>query len=161
LNPNGTLLAYAENDNGSYKIIVKEVKGKGSRIVWRGGYKTLDQPTDYSLPILAWRNNNQLGFVESRRGKMLLRQVNAKSKSSFLPYYDELIKAAVALTRFSQVRDMSYSEDGSQLVMSAVTDGQTDLYLLQSNGKLVGQLTNDIYDDIHPVFLKGTKNIVF
>ncbi|NDK57100.1 hypothetical protein [Pontibacter fetidus] len=161
LNPDGTLLAYAENDHGSYKIIVKDVKGRGSRVVWRGGYKTLDQPTDYSLPVLAWRTNSQLGFVESRRGKMLLRQVNAKNKSSFLPFYDDLTKPATTLERFTQVRDMSYSEDGSQVVISAVDGGQTDLYLLQSNGKLVGQLTNDIYDDVSPVFLKGGKGIVF
>ncbi|MEJ8756470.1 hypothetical protein WG947_05655 [Pontibacter sp. H259] len=161
ISPDGNLMAYAENDHGSYKIIVKDVKGRGSRIVWRGGYKTLDQPTDFSLPVLAWRTNTQLGFVEARRGKMLLRQVNAKSKSSFLPFYDDLTKSSAALNQFSQVRDMSYSDDGSQLVISAVENGQTDLYLLQSNGKMVGQLTNDIYDDISPVFLKGTKNIVF
>ncbi|HEY4649894.1 MAG TPA: hypothetical protein VIG72_00700, partial [Pontibacter sp.] len=161
LNPDGTLLAFVENDNGNYKIIVKDVKGKGSSVVWRGGYKTLDQPTDYSMPVLAWRTNTQLGFVESRRGKMLLRQVNARSKSSFLPFYDDLTKPATALEQFSQVRDMSYSEDGSQLVVSAVADGQTDLYLLRSNGRMVGQLTNDIYDDIQPVFLKGSQNIVF
>jgi hypothetical protein len=161
LSPDGNYLAYAENDHGSYKIIVKEVKGKGSHVVWRGGYKSLDQPTDYSLPVLAWRSNTQLGFIESRRGNMLLRQVNAKNKSSFLPFYDDLTKPASTLERFSQVRDMSYSEDGSQLVISAVDGGQTDLYLLQSNGKLIGQLTNDIYDDISPAFLKGGKGIVF
>ncbi|NEM97962.1 TolB-like translocation protein [Pontibacter burrus] len=161
LNPDGTLLAYVENDYGSYKIIVKEVKGKGSRVVWQGGYKTLDQPIDMNLPVLAWRTNTQLGFVEARRGKMLLRQVNARNKSSFLPFYDDLTKPAATLSGFSQVRNMSYSDDGSQLVVSAVADGQTDLYLLQSNGKVVGQLTNDIYDDIEPVFLKGSKNIVF
>ncbi|MBC5775666.1 hypothetical protein H8S95_16430 [Pontibacter sp. KCTC 32443] len=161
LNSNGTLLAYAENDNGNYKIIVKDVKGKSSRVVWRGGYKTLDQPSDYSLPVLAWRTNTQLGFIEPRRGKMLLRQVNAKNKSSFLPFYDDLTKPAATLGNFSQVRDMSYSEDGSQIVISAVENGQTDLYLLQSNGRIVGQLTNDVYDDIQPVFLKGSKNIVF
>lgn len=161
ISPDGNLMAYAENDHGSYKIIVKDVKGKGSHVVWRGGYKTLDQPTDYSLPVLAWRTNTQLGFVEARRGKMLLRQVNARNKSSFLPFYDDLTKSAAVLERFTQVRDMSYSDDGSQLVISAVDNGQTDLYLLQSNGKLVGQLTSDIYDDINPVFLKGSKNIVF
>ncbi len=161
LSPDGTMLAYAENDYGNYKIIVKDVKGRGSRIVWRGGYKTLDQPTDYSLPVLAWRNNNQLGFVEARRGKMLLRQVGARNKGSFLPFFDDLAKPSVSLTQFTQVRDMSYSEDGNQIVISAVADGQTDLYLLQSNGKLIGQLTNDIYDDIQPVFLKGGNGIVF
>ncbi|MDX5483231.1 MAG: hypothetical protein LPK07_16240, partial [Hymenobacteraceae bacterium] len=73
LNPAGTLLAYAENENGSYQIVVKEVGSNRSRVVWKSGYRTVDQRVDYKLPVLAWRSNSQLGFVEARRGEMTLR----------------------------------------------------------------------------------------
>jgi hypothetical protein len=158
LNPAGTLLAYAENENGSYQIIVKEVGSNRSRVVWKSGYKTVDQRIDYKLPVLAWRTNTQLGFVEARRGQMVLRQINSTRRRSRIPVFDDVRTPAVTLSQFSQVRDMSYSEDGSTIVISAVRDGQTDLYLLSSGGRMMQQLTSDIYDDIQPVFLKGGSN---
>ncbi|MFD2248497.1 hypothetical protein [Pontibacter ruber] len=161
LNPAGTLLAYAENDHGSYKIFVQDVKTKRRRLVWKDGYKTTDQQVDYRLPVLAWRSNSQLGFIESRRGRMTLRQVEATDSRSLIPYFDDLTTPASVLSQFSQVRDMSYSEDGGTMVVSAVRGGQSDLFLLSGTGKLQQQLTNDIYDDINPVFLKGSNDIAF
>ena len=161
LNPAGTLLAYTEIDDGNYKIIVQDVRTKRDRVVWRGGYKTLDQMVDYKLPVLAWRSNNQLGFVEARRGRMTLRQVDARDRYSLVPFYENLTTPAATLPQFSQVRDISYSEDGQSIVVSAVKDGQSDLFLLRANGRLQKQLTNDIYDDINPVFLRGSSNIAF
>ncbi|RAU82624.1 PD40 domain-containing protein [Pontibacter arcticus] len=160
LNPAGTLLAYAENDNGKYKIIVQEVKTKRSRIVWKGGYKSMDQLIDYTVPVLAWRNNGQLGFVESRRGQMTLRQVSARNHVSMIPLLENLMTASATLKDFSLVRDMSYSPDGQTIVISGVQAGQSDLYLLRPNGALLRQLTDDVFDDIQPVFLKD-GSIVF
>ncbi|WP_114782740.1 hypothetical protein [Botryobacter ruber] len=161
LNPAGNLLAYVENDKGNYKIIVQDVRSKRDRVVWKGGYKMLDQEVDYKLPVLAWRNNNQLGFIEARRGQMVLRQVKAGSGVSVIPFYDDLTTPSATLPQFSQVQDMSYSEDGRNLVVSAIRDGQSDIYLLSGAGRLEQQLTNDIFDDVNPVFLKGTEQIAF
>lgn len=161
LNPAGTLLAYVENNNGGFRIIVQDVRSGKDRIVWVGGYKVLDQRIDYNLPVLAWRSNTQLGFVEARRGEMTLRQVDARRRRSLIPFYDNLMTAAATLGQFSQVRDINYSEDGQTIVVSAVKNGQTDLYLLRANGRVQQQLTNDIYDDINPVFLKGGTGIAF
>jgi hypothetical protein len=161
LNPEGTLLAYAEKEDGVYKIIVRDIKTNNSRIVWKGGYKTLDQPADHNTPVIAWRSNTQLAFVENRRGEVLLRQVGSKRMRSRIAILDDLRTPAVVLSQFSQVKDMNFSEDGNQILMSAVKDGQTDIYLLQGNGRLRSQLTNDIYDDLHPVFLKKKNGIIF
>ncbi|MFD2514734.1 hypothetical protein ACFSRY_12730 [Pontibacter locisalis] len=161
LNPAGTMLAYAEIDNGNYKIIVQDVQTKRDKVVWRGGYKTLDQMVDYAIPVLAWRSNNQLGFIEARRGKMTLRQVDARNRFSLIPFYENLTTPAVTLDQFTQVYDMNYSEDGKELVVSATQNGQNDIFLLNANGRLQKQLTKDIYDDIQPAFLRGTNHIVF
>ncbi|WP_345158715.1 hypothetical protein [Pontibacter saemangeumensis] len=161
LNPNGTLLAYVKNDNGIYKIFVKDVRRKRDRVVWRAGYKSVDQKVDFKMPVLAWRSNTQLGFIESRRGEMMLRQVDARDGYSFVPFLENLTTAGVVLEPFSQVNSMSYSEDGNSMVVSAVRNGQTDLFLLRATGRLQQQLTNDIYDDIDPVFLRNNQGIVF
>ncbi len=161
LNAAGTLLAYAENDEGSYKIIVQDVRTRQKKTVWKGGYKTVDQSVDYKLPLLAWRTNAELGFIEAKRGVMTLRQVRANNRRSRIPYYDDLTTSAVSLGQFSQVSSMSYSSDGQTMVVSAIVNGQSDLYLLRSNGRMLEQLTNDIFDDIDPVFLKNSTTIAF
>ena len=161
LNPAGTSLAYAEMDNGSFKIIVRDVRTGKSKVVWRGGYRTLDQPVDYELPVLAWRSNTQLGFIEARRGKMTLRQIDTRDRYTLVPFYENLTTPAVTLDQFTQVYDMNYSEDGKNIVVSASQEGQTDIFLLTANGRLQKQLTRDIYDDIQPVFLRDGKGIAF
>ncbi|GAB3822765.1 hypothetical protein GCM10028895_28010 [Pontibacter rugosus] len=161
LNPNGTLLAYVKNDNGIYKIFVKEVRSKKEYVVWRAGYKNLDQRVDYSVPVLAWRSNGELGFIEARRGLMTLRQINARNRYSFIPFYENLTTPAVTLDEFAHVNAMDYSEDGQTIVVSAVRNGQSDLFLLRANGRLQKQLTNDVFDDIDPVFLTNNAGIAF
>ncbi|MBF9253540.1 hypothetical protein I2I11_09570 [Pontibacter sp. 172403-2] len=161
LNPAGTMLAYVENENGIYRIVVQDVRTKRDHIAWQGGYRTLDQAVDYTMPVLAWRNNSQIGFVEAQRGQMVLRQINAKRRRARIPFLDDLRTSAAVLDQFVQVHDISYSEDGQSLVVSAVRNGQSDLFLLRANGRSMQQLTNDIYDDIQPVFLKGREGIVF
>ncbi|WP_161889188.1 hypothetical protein [Pontibacter russatus] len=161
LNPDGTMLAYVKNDNGIFKIFVQDVRRKRDRVVWRAGYKSVDQKVDYKMPVLAWRSNTTLGFIESRRGEMLLRQVDARDGYSFIPFVENLTTAGTVLEPFALVNGMSYSEDGNSLVISAVQNGQTDLFLLRATGRLQRQLTNDIYDDIDPAFLKGNSGIVF
>jgi len=42
-----------------------------------------------------------------------------------------------------------------------VRDGQNDLYLLRAGSRRAEQLTNDLFDDIEPVFLPGGQGIVF
>ncbi|WP_229802208.1 hypothetical protein [Pontibacter akesuensis] len=161
LNPNGTLLAYVKNDNGIYKIFVKEVRTKKEYTVWRAGYKNLDQQLDFSVPVLAWRSNSELGFIEARRGEMTLRQIDARDRYSFIPFYENLTTPAVTLDEFDYVNAMDYSEDGQTIAVSAVRRGQVDLYLLRANGRLQRQLTNDIFDDVDPVFLQNNGGIAF
>ncbi|MHA6246810.1 TolB family protein [Pontibacter sp. CAU 1760] len=161
LNPSGTLLAYAKNDNGIYKIFVHDIRRNKDYVVWRAGYKSIDQTVDYKMPVLAWRSNTQLGIVEARRGEVVLRQVDATSRYSFVPFVENLTTPLSTLPDFTLVQSMDYAEDGNSLVVSAVRNGQTDLYLLRASGRLQQQLTNDIYDDIDPVFLQNNGGIAF
>ncbi|ARS36557.1 hypothetical protein [Pontibacter actiniarum] len=161
LNPDGTLLAYVKNDNGIYKIFVQEVRTKKDRVVWRAGYKNMDQEVDYSMPVLAWRSNSQLGFIEARRGKMMLRQIDARDRYSFIPFIENLTTPAAILEQFAYVNSMDYAEDGQTIVVSAVRNGQSDLFLLRANGRLQQQLTNDIFDDVDAVYLRNNGGIAF
>lgn len=166
--PDGTQLAYVVNDRGTYRVRVRNVATGKERQLLRGGYKSPDQQTDVRMPLLAWRTNAQLAVAEVRRGLIELRLKTLSGKRADeegivyrLKRAVGLGKGSAALAGFAQVLDMSYSADGKQLVFSAVRAGQSDVYLLRAGQRQPEQLTNDVYDDLHPVFLPEGNAVAF
>lgn len=162
LSPDGQQLAFAENEQGRYRVVVVNRDGSRRHTVSRGGYKTPDQQVETRLPALAWRGNTQLAIAEQSRGKMALHLREARGMAVF-----SRIKQAIRFRRpvsvfepYDQVLALSYSPDGKALVFSAVRNGQNDIYLLRAGGR-TEQLTNDLFDDTQPVFLPGGQGIVF
>jgi Tol biopolymer transport system component len=162
LSPNGQQLAYAENEQGRYRVMVANRDGSRRHTVSRGGYKTPDQQVETRLPALAWRGNTQVAIAEESRGKMALhlREARGMAVLSRLKQAIRFRRPASVFDAYSQVLGISYSPDGKALVFSAVRDGQNDIYLLRAGGR-VEQLTNDLFDDAQPVFLPNGQGIVF
>jgi WD40 repeat protein len=167
ISPNGQLLAYTTTDRGRYHVIVANVDGSGKHIVYSGGYKSPDQEVDRRLPVLAWRNNEQLAVAEEARGKMVLRLRSSNSgpfgavvrlKES-LPFIGD--RGSSVFNPYSQVLSMGYSPDGKALAFSGVRNGQADLYLLRAGSRQPERLTNDVFDDVQPVFLPDGQSLVF
>lgn len=166
--PDGARLAYVANDQGVYRVRVREIATGKERQLLRGGYKTPDQQVDIKMPLLAWRSNQQLAVVEVRRGAVELRLKTLSGKGDGEEGVFYRFKRAIglgggspALASFAQVLDLQYSDDGKQLAFSAVRGSQSDIYLLRAGSRRPEQLTNDVYDDLHPVFLKGENALVF
>jgi len=65
------------------------------------------------------------------------------------------------ITGFEKILDYSYNDEGKRFVMSAVQKGQTDIFVFTAGSSAYDQITNDIYDDITPRFVHGSKEIVF
>ncbi|GAB3286324.1 hypothetical protein [Hymenobacter tenuis] len=166
LSPNGQRLAYVQNDQGRYRVVVVNKNGRGADVVHRGGYKTPDQEVETRLPVLAWRGNSQLAVAEMTKGELALQLRDADGAvsnmvsriKSLLPTFG---KATSLFSRFSQITDLSYSPDGKSLVFSGVYNGQNDLYLLRAGSRTPEKLTNDVFDDVEPAFLPGGGGIVF
>jgi Tol biopolymer transport system component len=59
---------------------------------------------------------------------------------------------------FDQVIDFDYSDDGNSIIFSAEKAGKSDLFLFSPKSNTIKQLTNDLFDETHPVFLKGASN---
>ena len=159
--PNGTKLAYVENDRGQYEIKLYDLAKRRITNIKKGGYKTPDQQIDTKMPLLAWKSNTQLGIAEIKRGVVTLSSYYLDRRNFSI---SKTIKSIIgrpdgALNQFTQILDMDYSEDGKMLVMSAVRDGKSDIYLYR--GRKAEQITNDIYDDRNVVFMKGNAGLVF
>ncbi|TGE26042.1 hypothetical protein E5K00_12880 [Hymenobacter aquaticus] len=167
LSPNGQQLAYVSNERGRYRVLVTNRDGSGRRVIHRGGYKTPDQQVETRLPALAWRGNGQVAVAEMAKGNMSLRLRPADGGASGLfarlkeglPFIGSA--GSTIFRPYSQVLDLSYSPDGKSLVFSGVRNGQNDLYLLRAGSRTPEKLTNDVFDDVQPVFLPGGAGIVF
>jgi len=166
LSPNGQRLAYVSNERGRYRVLVANIDGSKRHVIHRGGYKTPDQQVETRLPVLAWRGNAQVAVAEEYKGAMSLHLRDADGGlGGVITQFKEALPfskgGSTVFQPFSQVLDLSYSPDGKALVFSGVQNGQNDLYLLKAGSRRPEKLTNDLFDDIQPVFLPGGSGVVF
>jgi len=150
--PDGNLLAFSENEKGRYKVKVRDLSTNKEVILEKGGYQIINQRIDYDIPVLAWRDNNTLVVVDEQEGK-----------ETNLLFFDVKTKKvnAVYFNYFTHVEDMDISDDGSQIVLSASKDGQSDIYTYDIESKRLTNLTKDIFDDLNPSYLRKSRAIVF
>lgn len=151
ISPDGKSVAYVTNELGQVKIYLENIEtGKRKRISKRG--QKLDRINDYSYPLLAWHPSGQL-----------LSWIYEKEGETFLVFYTietgERIEKPIF--NFIKVIDYAYAPNGQTLVMSAVTKGQTDIFVYNIAGGGTTQITNDVYDDMNPRFVNGSKDIIF
>jgi hypothetical protein len=151
LSPDASRIAYVTNEMGQYRVwIYDRTRGKSKQILKRE-YR-LDRIQDESFPVLAWHPSGLfLTVVTERKGRAFIGQYDlAEGKWT-----------EKELFRLEKVTSMDYSPDGKRIIMSGVNRGQTDLYLYQVIGNNHEQLTNDIFDDLHPSFLGDGRSVIF
>ncbi|KAA5547419.1 PD40 domain-containing protein [Adhaeribacter rhizoryzae] len=163
--PNGSKLAFVQNDRGRYEIKVIDVNRKRTFKVRKGGHRTPDQKVDFKAPLLTWKSDRQLNIVEVKRAQPVVNThyFDRKNHAFFNNLKESVFggKTRSILAQFTQILNIEYSEDGRQMIMTAVKNGQSDIFLFSGNSRQAQQLTNDIYDDKNASFLKGRNAIVF
>jgi Tol biopolymer transport system component len=149
--PDGKLVAYSECNKGKYKVFVREVKSGKTYHFLTGGYKSIDQELNTKTPLLAWKSDRVLSVIETKNNKihMTTREISGGYASRKV------------FGTFDQVLDFDYSDDGNTIVFSAEKEGKSDLFIFTAKSNQIKQITNDLYDDTHPVFIKGTNSFVF
>ncbi|MBL7939398.1 MAG: PD40 domain-containing protein [Flavobacteriales bacterium] len=149
--PNGRYLAWVSNELGQYKVWVYEIATKKLRRIVKGE-KKLDRIVDRSFPVLAWHPTSQaLSYALERRGELFLRTYTL----------DDGKTTEKPVLMLKKILSMAYSDDGRNIVFSAVRDGRTDLYYYYVIGNRQEQLTDDQYDDLDPHFVDGGRRIIF
>ena len=151
ISPDGKHVAFATNQLGKYKVYVVDIETGKSKKVFKGGYK-IDRLVDCSYPLIDWHPT-----------KPLLSIIAEDKEEIHLNYYFLETKAKERRTihHFQKILDFSYSDDGKQFVMSAIQNGQTDIFVYHLSKNTAVNVTNDIYDDLTPRFINNSEDIVF
>ncbi|MFN5224539.1 MAG: hypothetical protein ACK5DJ_10160 [Bacteroidota bacterium] len=153
LSPDGRTLAWVTNDIGKYKVFVKDLESGKRRKLLKGGYRTLQQKPDRSIPVLAWHPSGQfLTVMREHKGFMWMEYYHQdrkkkRERSKFL-YFDKVLQ-------------MAYAPNGQDIAMSGIQNGMTDVYVYNTRSRTATNLTRDFHDDLFPTFSSDGKTIYF
>jgi hypothetical protein len=151
VSPDGRYAVYVSNILGQYRLYLYDIlTGKRKKIL-KAEHKLLRIP-DFSFPVVAWHpSSGAFTYAREWRGELKLCTYNlddGKTTERSVFILDEILS-------------MEYSPNGQQLILSAVDNGQTDLYLYYNIGNRQEKLTDDIYGDFDPSFSKDGNRIIF
>lgn len=143
--------AYTTNQLGKYKIyLYDQVNDK--RIKIYKGERKLDRIQDYSFPIVKWHpSGRSLTFITEKKGDIFFFSYNLENRSL----------NGKPIFKIEKVLDYNFHPDGKTFIFSGVNEGQSDLFLYNILGNTQQNLTNDIYDDLEPVFDPDGQRIYF
>lgn len=149
--PDGRYLAYVDQRFSRYRLYLYDLeRDRRQRILAKGS--RIAQNADYSYPVLAWHPRSKLlTFFTEKKGISYLNFYNLeKEELESKPFY-----------RFDKVRSAEYSPDGKQLLLSAVQNGRSDIYLYTVLNTKIQAITYDDYDDFSPTFFDGGDRIAW
>lgn len=146
--PDGLNVAYVINNGGRYKVQVREVSTGNERTILQGGSVYQDQKPNFTSPIIAWKDSANLAIASFKRGMTTLR----------LRAIDGSSQDKIFLRNITQILSLDFNETGRNMVLSAISNGKSDIYSLNTRGQ-GKRLTNDVFDELTPIFLNDTTII--
>lgn len=147
--PDGLLLGYVLNNAGKFKVIVRDLSTGTEQTIFQGGASYSELSPNLHSPIIAWKDSANLAIASFKRGFTTLR----------LRSIDGSNQDKIFLRNITQILSLDFNESGKNMVLSAISNGKSDIYTLNVRGQ-GKRLTNDIFDDLSPAFLNDSV-IVF
>lgn len=143
--PDGLHLAYVINNAGKFTVMARELSSGAEQRIYQGGAKYEELPPNLHGPVIAWRDSATLAIASFKRGVTTLRQRSL----------DGSVRDKVFLRNITQILSLDFNESGRNMVLSAISNGKTDIFTLNVRGQ-GKRLTDDIFDDLNPVFLNDS-----
>ncbi len=152
ISPNGSKLAYVKNNKGKYEVLLRDLSNiHKEELVLKGGYKVINQEVDYSLPLVEWVDDKSLAVVLSQNNQISLNIIDLETGK----------KIKRPLYKFTQIKSLSFNQNGKLAILSGTVGNRNDLFLLSVQRRALKRLTNDEWDDLDPHFMPGTNKILF
>lgn len=151
ISPDGRYIAYTSNSEGQLRVMLYDTQTNKTRRIYKSGAK-LGQIQDYSFPVLSWHpTSGLLAMAMEFKGRMRYSLYNVDTRKWEQQYIKE----------FDKILDFSYSDDGLNLVLSAVVNGQSDIFVYNLVANTTERITNDRADDFSPKFIDNSSRILF
>lgn len=151
ISPNGRYAVFETNEIGRHKVwLYNLTTGKKDKL-FKQGFR-LDEKTDYTYPLFTWHPRGKLfAMIIEEKGEIYLYFYNVEKESS----------ERRILYEFEKIHSISYSPDGQKFILSAIRNGQSDMYLYDIPSNSFDQLTDDIYNDLDPNILGFSGKLIF
>ncbi len=150
LSPDGEYIAFCDNFMGKYKVYLGKTGEKYKKIIKHG--HTIKQAVDYNMPLLAWHpSGKMLAIITEEKGSIWLNMYDVESK--------KINKREIF--HFQKITDFVYDKKGTNLILTAVKNGKTDIYIYSLLANSAKQLTSGYANEQNPFYVKNTGDIIF
>jgi hypothetical protein len=142
--PRSFTYAVTEYRQGKYSVVLHE-NFTSRKVLLEFGTRNREDEVNPNLPLLAWDN----------KGTRLAVLYTDKGKQRFF-VYDVVRRIKIdkqEWKQWDQVQDFKYMLNANTLVVSAVRNGQSDIYTYNIERQTSEQVTNDVFDDLDPSFV--------
>src|ERR1700733_2822274 len=142
--PRSQTYAVVQFKHGLYSVVLHE-NFIYTKVLLKSGVRSDAEQIDPHYPLLAWDNKGtRLAVIYWKEGKVRLFVYDVVAR------YKRVVQD---LTDFDQVQDFKYMLNDNTLLLSAVRNGQSDIYTYKIEEQKFEQVTNDIFDDLDPSFV--------
>lgn len=156
INEANTHVAYVENRLGQYRVKLLDLASGKSKTIYKAETK-LERIQDYTFPVIEWHPKfNAFSFYSIKKDVLNYSIYILEDKPA-----NEASLTTKTINELDKVVAFDYAADGQSLILSAVKNGQTDLYTYQVSGGKLTQITDDIFDELNPRFTENGKSIIF
>jgi hypothetical protein len=154
-NPRNNTYAVVRFKKGIYRIELEDF-GYKRKILLQSGVLDNQNEVNPNYPQLAWDpKGEKLVVVYMKRNtlQMFVYDLVKRLKTTKQGLPEEL----------DQVNDVKYMLDQNTLLLSAVKNGHSDIFVYKIQEGTLQQITDDVYDDLDPTFaaFPGKTGIIF
>ncbi|MDW8159026.1 MAG: hypothetical protein RML72_09165 [Bacteroidia bacterium] len=153
ISPNGKYIAYTKKHHNNLELLLYEANKKTTTIISKIYFPTTYFTQYYNPMTYKFSPDNSIfTYTTYLNNKYYLIYYELKTKNQTL----------IDITdQFSQVISISYDISQKNIIISAIKNGQVDIFLSQIKFNNFINLTSDIYDDLDPCFSPDGKSIFF
>jgi len=143
-NPKSYTYGVVEYKKGRYKLKLIQ-NFTDEKVLWRDGAMQQLDEKDPHFPLMCWDpRGTRLAYAVSKEGVINVYVYDNFSRTTTTHF---------TLDQFQQIQSMNYMLDNNTLLLSATRNGKSDIYIYKIKEHSTEQVTNDVYDDLDPVFV--------
>ncbi len=157
ISPDGKFAAFSTAEMGQKKVWLYNFNTKKLKKIKVLGHK-LDRINDGIYPLLAWHPAGKvLSIIAEEKGQVLLTFFTPDTSGKWKVKGGTFVSKPIF--KLEKILDFSYSPDGKNMVMSAMANGQSDVYVYKIGPNIQEAITNDSFDDFSSAYLSPNEII--